>query len=282
MYGAQFSNGCTIGCPRCDGSSDHFGHGSAGTPAPVFIYKGPKPIPPWTPTPGAMVLDPSKPSPVARSICGTRRTTNATICDPRLRTINVQAECGSAADIFYFSPWRAPGSAPVIDSWWVLTVLIRSLFSADSDCSRAAGWVIYESIFCDCSGAAGGRFAGTGFGKPGSGASFQNSTLAKLGDLGSKVLPPVKASEVTTWHAGGTAEAGWTLEAQVSVKYCEVLLHQNQNRPDSQHYSDTPTAAAVPLCSMVAGTAIVSRRQMGHSLRRRSANCRWILWAIVS
>jgi hypothetical protein len=34
--GAQFSNGCTIGCPRCDGSSDHFGHGSAGTPAPVL------------------------------------------------------------------------------------------------------------------------------------------------------------------------------------------------------------------------------------------------------
>lgn len=116
---AQFSNGCTIGCPECDGSSDHYGHGSAGTPMPSFIYTGPKPIPPWTAPAGTMVLDPTKPRPVPRSICGNRRRTNATICDPRLRTINVQAQCGSSDDIFYFSPWRAPGSAPVIDSWCV-------------------------------------------------------------------------------------------------------------------------------------------------------------------
>lgn len=119
VLGVQFSNGCTIGCPECDGSSDHYGHGSDGTPMPSFIYTGPKPIPPWSAPPGTMVLDPTKPRPVPRSICGNRRTTNATICDPRLRTINVQAECGSSDDIFYFSPWRAPGSAPVIDSWCV-------------------------------------------------------------------------------------------------------------------------------------------------------------------
>lgn len=76
------------------------------------------------------------------------------------------------------------------------------------------------------SGAAGGRFKGTGFGKPGSGASFQNSSVAKLGDLGSEVLLPVRESDVTTWKAGGIAEAGWTLEAQVgAVARCCCYHH---------------------------------------------------------
>ena len=54
---------------------------------------------------------------------GTRRNSickspirNATICAKELRTINVDAPCGSELDFFYYSPWRAPGSAPVIDS----------------------------------------------------------------------------------------------------------------------------------------------------------------------
>ena len=79
-----FSNGCTIGCDSCDGSADHCGHGSAGTPMPSFVYTGSTPIDPWTPQPGTMVLDPKKPRPVARSNCANRHT-NATICDPRLR-----------------------------------------------------------------------------------------------------------------------------------------------------------------------------------------------------
>ena len=29
---------------------------------------------------------------------------------------NAGAECGSADDFFYYSPWRRPGSAPVIDA----------------------------------------------------------------------------------------------------------------------------------------------------------------------
>jgi hypothetical protein len=142
---------------------------------PSFVYTGSKPIDPWAPEPGTMVLDPRKPRPVARSGCVHRRV-NATVCDPRLRTVNIQAACGSPDDIFYFSPWRAPGSAPVIDS---------------------------------C-GSAGGRFPGTGFGKPGSGASFQNSTLAKLGDRGSGLpaMPPQ-----ATWKAGSSVEVGWALMA---------------------------------------------------------------------
>ena len=40
----------------------------------------------------------------------------ATICDPKLRSINVDAECGGPDDFWYFAPWRAPGMAPVTDS----------------------------------------------------------------------------------------------------------------------------------------------------------------------
>jgi hypothetical protein len=41
---------------------------------------------------------------------------NATVCDPTERTVNTGAECGSAEDYYFYSPWRRPGSAPVIDS----------------------------------------------------------------------------------------------------------------------------------------------------------------------
>ena len=60
------------------------------------------------------------------------------------------AECGAADDFFYYSPWRRPGSAPVIDA---------------------------------C-GSAGGRLAGQGAG--GYGAQFVNTTHANIGDLGSR------------------------------------------------------------------------------------------------
>jgi len=41
---------------------------------------------------------------------------NATVCDPSLRTYNVNAKCNTDADIYRWNPWRAPGSAPVLDS----------------------------------------------------------------------------------------------------------------------------------------------------------------------
>jgi hypothetical protein len=39
-----------------------------------------------------------------------------TICDPKLRSLNIDAECGSAEDFWYYSPWRSPGRAPVTDA----------------------------------------------------------------------------------------------------------------------------------------------------------------------
>lgn len=76
-----FSNGCSIGCPECDGTTRGPG---------VHSHKN------------------------DFDICGLGH--RATICDPRLRTVNTGAECGSENDSYYFSPWRAPGSAPVFDS----------------------------------------------------------------------------------------------------------------------------------------------------------------------
>jgi len=132
-------------------------------------------LPPWSPNLGDMVLDPTGPQPQLKHACANfKPKKKATICDSRLRTYNTQAECHSAADFYQYSPWRAPGSAPVIDA---------------------------------C-GSAGGRHPGQGTG--GAGASFQNSSLFKLGDMGSKIPPgPAQA----TWKAGSNVEVGWTVMA---------------------------------------------------------------------
>ena len=74
-----FSVGCTIGCKECDGGS-----------------KG-----------GS--------NPNRHDRCGSGM--KATINDPMFRTVNREAAAGSNEDWTKFNPWRAPGSAPVFDSW---------------------------------------------------------------------------------------------------------------------------------------------------------------------
>jgi hypothetical protein len=39
---------------------------------------------------------------------------NATICDPKLRTMNIDAACGSTEDVTYYAPWRYPGTVRVL------------------------------------------------------------------------------------------------------------------------------------------------------------------------
>ena len=97
----------------------------------------------------------------------------ATICDPALRTVNRDAKCGAADDWYYYSPWRAPGAAPVFDS-----------------CGRAGGHRFPQGSF---------------------GGIYVNTTNAKLGDLGSKVLPKMPTG--VTWKAGSVVEVAWTIEA---------------------------------------------------------------------
>eukprot|EP00937_MAST-01D_sp_MAST-1D-sp2_P003648 g3648.t1 len=183
-----FSNGCTIGCNKCDGTNNHLGHGNQ-----KFRYKGMTKdelvaknltIDAWNPAPGDMVLDPATTKDLnPHSMCA-RPTTNATICDTRLRTVNTQAECGSPEDFYFYSPWRAPGSAPVIDA---------------------------------C-GSAGGRLPGQGIG--GAGAQFENTSFARANDVGS-ALPAMPPQAM--WAAGAAVEVGWTVMAHHGGGYAYRL-----------------------------------------------------------
>ena len=85
--------------------------------------------------------------------------------DPKHRTVNRAAQAGSDADWTKFNPWRAPGHAPVYDP-----------------CGRASG--SYKAT------------AGKG--------EFTDTKYAKLGDLGSQVLPVYDTG--TVWEAGSTVE----------------------------------------------------------------------------
>ena len=211
-----FSNGCTVGCERCDGTSNHVGHGNQ-----TFVYRGRFPrnsaqfcailcnsaqssdgistsgmspqevtrrnltIEPWAPAPGDMVLNATTAASVEiKPNCAAPHPVYPRLCDPRARTANTQAECGGKDDLYFFSPWRAPGAAPVIDS---------------------------------C-GVAGGRHPGQGIG--GAGASFENTSVARQGDRGS-ALPPMAPQ--ATWRAGALAEVGWTVMANHGGGYAYRL-----------------------------------------------------------
>ena len=98
-----FSNGCAIGCGECDGNTRG--------PIPSFECKaGQDPANcDVVPKPGAHIeFGPKAP------ICPGNGSLPATICDPNQRTVNTGAVCGAADDYFFYSPWRRPGSAPVI------------------------------------------------------------------------------------------------------------------------------------------------------------------------
>jgi len=70
----------------------------------------------------------------------------------------------------------------------------------------------------DPCGIAGGRLPGQG---PGcAGASFQNSSVAKMGDMGSH-LPPLDSG--TVWVAGSSVEVGWTVMANHGGGYAYRL-----------------------------------------------------------
>ena len=127
---AGFSNGCAPGCEKCDGSTrgvvPSFTQVSGAPCGRENLTCGPS-AGTWKPTPGA--LDGNHPGapqhkcgpkhtdacPVAKTPVCAGNTFKATNCDKKTRTVNRGAECGSADDWYYYSPWRAPGHAPVID-----------------------------------------------------------------------------------------------------------------------------------------------------------------------
>jgi len=189
-----FSNGCTVGCERCDGTHNHYGHGDQ-----TFLWRGMSratlqarnlTVPnPWNPPRGEMLLNRTTAHTLHIAPNCETPSEPPTLCDPSLRTSNSQSLCGGKDDIYYYSPWRRPGAAPVIDA---------------------------------C-GSAGGRLVGQGTG--GAGAQFQNTSVARQGDLGSS-LPHGPPS--ATWQAGAVVEVGWTVMANHGGGYAYRLAPANQ------------------------------------------------------
>jgi len=96
-------------------------------------------------------------------------------------TLNLHAEPLSVNDSYRYNPWRAPGSAPVIDP-----------------CGQAGGKYIQTPM-------GGASVFGT------VNVSGPNGEIINLqmGDLGSKVLPASPASSVPDWQIGTTPRVAW-------------------------------------------------------------------------
>eukprot|EP01052_Picozoa_sp_SAG31_P037756 SAG31_NODE_4926_length_2859_cov_110.767029_1_plen_374_part_00 len=130
----------------------------------------------------------ANPNKVDRCGSGFKATNN----DPRSRTINRAAEAGSEEDWTKFNPWRAPGHAPIYDPWCAFLSAPRLKHSLPPLTSPP------RLLHLRSGRASGGPHATGGKGE------FTNTTYAKLGDLGSKVLP--KYDTGTVWEAGSTVE----------------------------------------------------------------------------
>lgn len=83
--------------------------------------------------------------------------------------MNLKAVAGSAEDVYRFNPWRAPGTAPVKDA-----------------CGMAGG---SDKVH------------------PSDVAVFKDTKFAKMGNLGSQVLHPLKTGVM--WSTGSVVEVAW-------------------------------------------------------------------------
>ena len=189
-----FNNGCDITCDECDGST---GAQSINL-RPKFIADANLTGDWWTGK--GIQPDPDAELPAPHAICKNGTSRKATICDPKLRTVNTNTECGSALDFYYYAPWRSPGRAPVIDS---------------------------------C-GIAGGRIPGQGHGIEG--ADYHSTVHAPLGTRGS-ALPPKRSG--TVWAAGSSVEVAFTIKASHGGGYSYRLCPANHTL-DEECFQRTP------------------------------------------
>lgn len=102
---------------------------------------------------------------------------------------------------YYYSPWRAPGSAPVFDP-----------------CGMAGGTTQLNGKF---------------------GAEYVNTTHARVGDLGSAVLPEQPSG--VAWAAGAVVEVAWTIEANHGGGY-QYRLAPATERLTEAAFQRTPLA----------------------------------------
>lgn len=155
-----FSDGCTIGCDSCVSWPNH------------------------------------RASRSDKDLCNSGF--KATVCDPRMRTYNMDAPCNSPQDLLKHNPWRYPGTAPVEDA-----------------CGKAGGGgvLIHEK----------------GSARVGFGAAFFTDTVhAKANDLGSRVLPPMPSG--TVWKRGERVEALWGIRANHGGTLAQLLRARQMSR----------------------------------------------------
>jgi hypothetical protein len=140
------------------------------------------------------------------NVCGSKQL-NATVCDPKQRTVNTGAECGAADDFFFYSPWRRPGSSPVRLALNASKRCTHTYCGASTQTSDVCMVLLWLQVIDSC-GSAGGRLPGQGVG--GFGATYTNTTHTKVGDFGS-TLPHTPSG--IEWTSGSTVEVAWTLQA---------------------------------------------------------------------
>ena len=87
-------------------------------------------------------------------------------------TLNIDVDEGSVEDSYRFNPWRAPGSAPVVDS-----------------CGVAGGEYAWQTMGGD--------------------SVFKNTSFAGKGMKGSKVLKPTDRALRPAWKRGTSVEVAW-------------------------------------------------------------------------
>mmetsp|Transcript_20223 Transcript_20223/g.56068 ORF Transcript_20223/g.56068 Transcript_20223/m.56068 type:complete len:414 (-) Transcript_20223:94-1335(-) len=105
-------------------------------------------------------------------------------------TLNMGAAEGSEEDSYRFNPWRAPGTAPIVDP-----------------CGQAGGEYGYQRLGGD--------------------SEFYNTTLAGKGRMGS-TLPPTPAANRTRWAAGTWVEVAWGIRFNHGGGYQYRLCPANE------------------------------------------------------
>eukprot|EP00947_MAST-08B_sp_MAST-8B-sp1_P004909 g4909.t1 len=175
-----WSQGCSIGCPYCLTDPKHpANHGKIPTTFPGGN-------PPHADKAGFRIRYCNASDGGGAALPG-----KATLAR-EFWTMNVEAVEGSEEDSYRFNPWRAPGSAPVVDA---------------------------------C-GQAGGKYKQTPVGGD---SIFETTKFATMGDLGSKVLPVDATQPVAKWTAGSAVEVAWGIRynhgggassESASVVYC--------------------------------------------------------------
>ena len=114
-----------------------------------------------------------------KSYCETPST--AAVLPKAYWTMNIHATPGAEDDSYRHNPWRAPGSAPVVDP-----------------CGQAGGKYKITPM--------GGASV---FGTVNVTAPDGKPLTLTMGDMGSKVLPPTDPKDVTTWKIGSTPRVAW-------------------------------------------------------------------------